>query len=407
MARKALSIFESMQRKRGQYKPNLTKGARKWFLRFRMDSPDKFDPNTGKPLRERVTHAIADSSGPDAVTRKEAERIAWEEYLRPLDAATLRPSSGKLLADFVKVRFRPDVIETLKPSGKKHYEYLLSKHVLPLLGSEKLRDITVERVQGVLNLKGKTLSTQTVIHIRNCISAILRHAKAMQWYFGELPTTAVRLPAMQRKEVYALTWGQVCQLANVLPEPCATLVVFLAVTGLRIGEAMGLRWNRVNLTHEPVIVDMEVIPPMSLLVRENFVLGNYQTLKTGTSYRTVPIPEWFAPRLIAAIRTQGSGSVDGMAAVFANTSGVIPLDSHNLAARVLKPAAKALKMPWVSWHCLRRTNATLADQAGLTISERQKMLGHATPAMSLHYTIPEIQAVRGRVETMVNPKLLN
>lgn len=407
MAKKTLSIFESMQRKRGQYKPNLTKGARKWYLRYRVDSADKFKPD-GTPERERVMAPIADSSGPDAVTRKEAERIAWEEVLRPLDAATLRPSSARLFGDFVTLRFRPDVIETLKPSGKKHYEYLLSKHVLPTLGSAKLRDITVERVQGVLNLKGKTLSTQTVVHIRNCISAILRHAKAMQWYFGELPTSAVRLPQMQRKEVYALTWGQVCQLANVLPEPCATLVVFLAVTGLRIGEAMGLRWKRVNLTQTPVIVDMEVIPPMSLLVRENYVLGNYQTLKTGTSYRTVPIPEWFASRMmtLAFSRKTDTACVDTFP-VFANQSCLTPLDQHNLAARVLKPAAKALKMPWVSWHCLRRTNATLADQAGLTMSERQKMLGHASAAMTMHYTIPELQAVRGRVETMVNPKLLN
>jgi len=252
------------------------------------------------------------------------------------------------------------------------------------------------------------LSTQTVIHIRNCISAILRHAKAMQWYFGELPTTAVRLPAMTRKEKMALTWGQTCALANALSEPCATLVIFLALTGLRIGEAMGLRWKRVNLTQNPVIVDMEVIPPMSLLVRENYVLGNYQTLKTGTSYRTVPIPEWFAPRLLAVrVKPDGEPPLNPASPVFANGSGEHPIDQHNLAARVLKPAAKALKMPWVSWHCLRRTNATLADQAGLTISERQKMLGHATPAMSMHYTIPEIQAVRGRVETMVNPKLLN
>lgn len=402
MASKELSIFEAMSRRRGQRSGHLYQSSGNWMLRYRVDSADVF-LDDGTPARDRITVTIARSTGPDAVSKREAERISWETYLSPLDSASTRPSSGKTLLEFVNKRFRPDVIETLKPSGKKHYEYLLSKHVLDLLGSAKLREITVERVQGALNLKGKTLSTQTVVHIRNCISAILRHAKAMQWYFGELPTQAVRLPAMQRKVVYALTWGQVCQLANVLPEPCATLIIFLALTGLRIGEAMGLRWKRVNLTQAPVIVDMEVIPPMSLLVRENYVLGNYQTLKTGTSYRTVPIPEWFAGRMVALIPI-GSTSTE---AVFANSSMKAPIDQHNLAARVLKPAARALKMPWVSWHCLRRTNATLADQAGLTMSERQKMLGHASAAMTMHYTVPELAAVRGRVEAMVNPKLLN
>lgn len=402
MASKELSIFEAMSRRRGQRSGHLHQSSGNWMLRYRVDSPDVF-LDDGTPARDRITVTIARSTGPDAISKREAERIAWETYLSPLDAANTRPSSGKPLLEFVNKRFRPDVIETLKPSGKKHYEYLLSKHVLPILGPVKLRDITVERIQGLLNVKGRGLSTQTVVHVRNCISAILRHAKAMQWYFGELPTQAVRLPSMQRKELYALTWGQVCQFANVLPEPCATLVVFLAVTGLRIGEAMGLRWKRVNLTQAPVIVDMEVIPPMSLLVRENYVLGKYQTLKTGTSYRTIPIPEWFAPRMALLAGTNYAAQN----AVFLNASGTGPIDQHNLAARVLKPAARALKIPWVSWHTMRHTFSTLTDQGGLTMSERMKLLGHSTPSVTAGYTHPELALMRGRVEVMVNPKLLN
>src|SRR6185369_8651828 len=95
-----------------------------------------------------------------------------------------------------------------------------------------LRDITPAHIQEIINAKRiQNLSPQTLTHIRNRISAVLGHAKAHRWFFGELPTTAVRVPEMVREEQKALTWAQVCTLANALPEPCATLVVFLAQTG--------------------------------------------------------------------------------------------------------------------------------------------------------------------------------
>lgn len=56
--------------------------------------------------------------------------------------------------------------------------------------------------------------------------------------------------------------------------------------------------------------------------------------------------------------------------------------------------------PWVTWHVLRHTCATLSDQAGLTVAEKQKLLGHATAAMSTHYTHPDMERMRLAWETV-------
>lgn len=404
MPRKDFTIFEAMSRRRGQRSGHLYSRSGTWLLRYWVDSADVFKDD-GTPERDRITVTVARSNGPDAISRREAERVAWETYLSPLDAASTRPSSGKPFLEFVNKRFRPDVIETLKPAGKTFYECILRKHVLPALGSVKLRDITVERVQGLLTVKGRTgLSTQTVVHIRNCISAVLRHAKAMQWYFGELPTSAVRLPEMVREVRMAPNWEQICLLAAAVPEPVATLIPFLALTGLRIGEAMGLRIGRLNLTPERLYYAGEVIHPMSIAVRENYVLGDYQTLKTASSCRNVPIPEWFAPRLVRMlVRKKFTAAEDP---VFVSRNGR-PLDQHNQAARILKPAARALKMEWISWHCLRHAHASLADAAGFSVAERQKVLGHASDAMAMHYTGADLERMRPRLEGMVDQKLLH
>ena len=428
--RDTLSIFErsTMARRRGQRKGYLFAKSGYWYLQYRVDTTE-IDLATGKPKRERMTVPIAFSSGPESVGKREAQRIAWEEYLSKLDASSIRPSSMRTLAEFVEQRFKPDVVANLKPNGRDHYEFILRRHVLPSLGATKLREIGAAHCQTVINKAlQQGLSSQTALHIKNCLSAILRHAKAMQWFAGELPTEYVRIPELKRKEKKALHWDQVCAISKASPEPLATLVPFLALTGLRIGEAMGLRWKWLNLTEEPRIVGAEVIPPMCVAVRENFVKGQYQSLKSSKSSRNIPIPAWFAPRLLEWFAAAQWRNPDDP--VFAAECGR-PLDAHNEQARRLKPAAAACGLgtpavkgqrakkgrdrvkkrgakSWVSWHAFRHTNATLASVGGLSVSEQQRILGHSSAAMTLHYTHAELEQLRERWEKLADGrKLLN
>lgn len=425
-----LSIFEgNMARRRGQRKGYLFQKGGWWNLQYRVDTPDLDEHGT--PVRAKITVPIAQCTGPEALGKREAQRIAWDEYLSRLDQSSMRPSSMKTLAQFVTERFEPDVVDTCKPKGKLHYAYMLKNHVLPALGKLRLREIGVAQVQNLINAKLHSgLSVQTAVHIRNCISAVLRHAKHMGWFAGEVPTEAVRMPEMRRKEKRALRWEQVCEISKVCAEPVATLVPFLALTGLRIGEAMGLRWRCLNLTDKPVVVNMEVIPPYCIAVRENFVLGQYQSLKTSRSSRNVPIPDWFVPRLQTLfVESKWKGPDDP---VFAALCGK-PLDSHHAAARQLKPAAAACGLgtpavkgragkptaekprvkkerahSWVGWHSFRHTNATLAAAGGMSVVEQQRILGHSSAATTLHYSHADLDQVRERWNRMVDGrKLLN
>lgn len=268
-----------------------------------------------------------------------------------------------------------------------------------------MRDVTPARVQDLINAKlAAKLSVQSVAHIKKALGACLRHAKRMGWFFGELPTEAVRLPEMVREERHALTWDQVVMISKSLPESVSILTIFLTLTGLRIGEAVGLRRKRMNLSGDALLIDGEMIPPMSLAVRESFVRGAYQSVKSPKSRRNIPIPEWFAPHLLRHLSQSKFQSPDDPVFVARNGS---PLDEHNTAARILKPVVSKLRLPWVSWHTFRHTQATLADQAGLTATERQRILGHATPDITLHYTHADLDRVRDLLEAMVDKTKLN
>ena len=89
--------------------------------------------------------------------------------------------------------------------------------------------------------------------------------------------------------------------------------------------------------------------------------------------------------------------------VFASRVGT-PMDAHNFSNRILKPEARKLGVPWACFHVLRHTTATLADKAGLTVAQKQKILGHRTADLSTHYTHPEIETVRAAMEQMSGRK---
>ena len=418
-----------MARRRGQKTGFVYRRGDSWFGQFRIDTPELDEK--GKFKRKTLTKFIAPAAGPGKVKEAKAKWLFYQEHLKDLHRSG--PMSMKTIAEFVRDCFEPQVVWACKPTGKAHYKNMLKNHVLPTLGDFPLRDVRAQHVQNLIRAKldwrdehGKGLSVQTVVHVRNTVSAVFRHAKRLQAYSGDLPTEGVRLPALQHAEKRALTWLQVQALAAWIGHPAegekkkhaadhdpkkiaadneqlGALVVILAVTGLRIGEAMGLRWKRVNLTDQPAMVDGELIPAYTIAVRENFVRGAYGTLKTSKSRRNIPLTteSWYQFTRLRQVAKFANPDDP----VFAGAKSGKPLDQHNIAARFLRVAGKRKEVgcPWVSWHVLRHTAATLADQVGLSVAERQRILGHAAADMTLHYTHAELERVRGQMERIGRP----
>ena len=85
--------------------------------------------------------------------------------------------------------------------------------------------------------------------------------------------------------------------------------------------------------------------------------------------------------------------------MFAGKSGQ-PLCENAIVQRHLKPIGAKLGMPWLSWHDLRRTFATLADLEKISIGERKELMGHGRAEMTLHYTHVPSQQVSEVLERL-------
>lgn len=382
----------NMARRRGQQRGYVHRQGNAWYVAYREDAVDA----EGKIVRVRRNLRVADAK---EVSKREAQRIA-REILNRVDQQAQRPLSLVTVADFIGGRFKPDVVWALKHAGQKHYDYILSKHVIPALGDLRLRDVTSDEVQALAKMKIEAgYSVQTAVHIRNAISAVFNHAKLKRAYFGDNPAKGIRMPEMVRKEAHALSFEMGRELLLLLPPTVRTMAVLSMTTSLNVAEMLALRWKRLNLTGEMVIVGAEVLQPYSLAVRENYYRGKFGSVKAKSRRRNVPLSRTVVNALSELrANSKWTGPED---LVFASRNGT-PLNERNLLRRMLKPAGEKLGIPWLGWHVFRHTHATLGEEIGMALSDRQAQMGHGDLRMTLHYTHSDLNRRRQAIEAMTD-----
>lgn len=305
------------------------------------------------------------------------------------DVYELTPTDSTLtLQEFVDQFFVPLAFPTLKPSTRERYRSTLSLHLLPALGHFRLCDVRVVEVQRfVLQKFDNGLGWETCSHLRNLLSKIFACGQKWGLIAGANPASAVELPEKRpASEKRVLMPEQIAQLLEVLREPTRTMVLLAVLTGLRVGEILALRWQDVDLA------------TAQLRVLQAVYRGCLGSPKTKGSRRTVPLPE-AAVRALKVV-TGRTSEQNGDSLVFPSRKGT-PLNDTNLLLRHLKPAARAIGAPWVSWHTFRRTHATLLQLAGGSAKDAQAQLGHSQITTTLGiYTIPLPAHQREAVEKL-------
>jgi integrase len=200
------------------------------------------------------------------------------------------------------------------------------------------------------------------------------------------PAKGVRIPAALTEEAEdderakALTRHELSALLAKMTPEWRLFFEFLTHSGLRISEAIGLRWRDINLGERPHVK-----------VRQQVYRGRRKTLKSRKGRRDIPL----SPRMAARLRDLRDTSADrGKSPVFASSVGTT-LIPGKVAKRVLWPATEAAglviegededeveRFP-VTFHTFRHTCASLLFEHGRNIKQVQEWLGHADPGFTL------------------------
>jgi integrase len=339
---------------------------------------------------ERVRRSEMLGTVAEIPTRRQAEQLLADR-LRHLNSGNYRPQSKSAFRDFVEEKWKPEAFPTLKFSTRTHYEYMLKVHLYPAFGDTQLRLISREAIQNLLAAKLRSgLSWKTVKHLRTSFGTILGAAE--MWDLIESnPVRKTRLPRRgPQPEKAPIVPEQVRKLLDALAEPSRSLASLLVFTGLRVGEALALRWRDVDLEAG------------LLRVRQTVYEGHFDEPKTRRSNRTVPLAELCVQ--ILAARRPAVANPDAL--VFSTRNGS-PLSRRNLLRRQLTPMAEALGIVGANWHWLRHANATLLDAVGTPLGTVQALLGHSSAEVTrevyLHSLPADAKRAVAGVEKLIGP----
>lgn len=297
--------------------------------------------------------------------------------------------------DFWQHHFEPDYLPSLRPGGQLCYRTVYRCHVEPEIGCQELQSVDMPMIQAIIRRKTTRYAPSMLRHMAGTISAIFGYAKACKKFSGDLPTEGLRMPPQQTAGKLPLTWEQVLLLASLTSERTGLLIRLLARTGMRIGEAQALRWENVNLTDDTVALAGRPLASRTLRIVASRGRFGDGPPKTRAGARDIPLDSTAYHDLV---QLKSISSTTGQTdRVFRSATGQ-PLNGCWTALQELKPAARQLGRPDVSWHLLRHGWASFADSAGMSVAQRMMVLGHAAGSMSISYSHADLAEVRRGME---------
>ena len=262
-----------------------------------------------------------------------------------------------------------------KQSTLREYKSVLDRHVLPALGSHRVRDLTPQDVQALAD-KARTPA------VRTKIIANLRRLSNLAIEREIIAVSPVKLRQSKPKPS-ALGVGQIASpqqvaaLAEAMPVQLRLSVLLAAWCSLRQGETLGLQRGD--------FIDLEGKNPRLRVARQwnqKMTPPGYTSPKNGQA-RMVALPH----ALIQAIREHLDMYVGKKASapVFPSPydpSKPLSQTNHNL---VWNRAREAVGLPAFRFHDLRHTGLTLYAQQGATLAEIMERGGHSDVEVAMRY----------------------
>lgn len=359
------------------------------------------DPGTGKQIQKSFT----------GKTQKEVRER--------LQAATVEINNGtyKFPSKMTVGEWLDTWVETylggVKPFTVASYTTQIRNHIKPAFGAVKLEALKTEDIQKFYNglgketSKRKALSPKTIKNIHGVFHAALDKAVALK-YIRYNPSDACDLPRIEQKQIQPLDEIETkAFLEAIKGHRFEELFRFTLFSGLREGEALGLKWDCVDFRSNTILVDKQ-------LQREKKKDGKYifAPLKNDKARRIV-IADRVMKQLWAykvkqfEMRSAAGAAWENSGLVFTDELG------HHLAIHTVykdfKKIVAAIGKPDARFHDLRHSYAVASIRAGDDIKTVQDNLGHATASFTLdiygHVTEQMKQASAARMDSYMEAVL--
>ena len=310
----------------------------------------------------------------EGLTRTQAER----ELRRVMQEVRQAPAQGRVTVGEAGERYLRH-LEAMgrKKSTRMDYESYFRVHLRPWFGNTALERVKREDVENFMAAKaGEGLRPKSVLNFVGLLHGIFAFAEKRGWAAGN-PVKLVDKPRADdgNAEIRFLDQVELDALVDSVPDDDlghVERVMYLtaAMTGLRQGELLALRWRDVDWSAGRI------------RVRRNFVRGEYGTPKSRRSSRSVPLADRVGGELDRHFQRSRYQADDDL--VFAHPETGKPIDRSKLLKR-FKAALRRGGVRQVRFHDLRHTFGTRMAAAGVAMRTLQEFMGHRDFATTLRY----------------------
>jgi integrase len=365
-------------------------------------------------IRESDKRAVAVLYVEGRKRPKEFYGATKAEARKKREAAKMQLMKGKLVtsskqctADFLNQWLRDVAQHRVKLQTYDSYQKRIN-HVLPVLGDVRLDRLTTAHVQNFYaQLLEQNYSPTTVNDIHRVL--VMALDVAVRWSL--LPDNPARYAEPPRREKAKITPLTPQQLNTLLDATQGTrwhaLWALLGTCGLRISEALALRWNDIKNNH--VVIDetlymrsseegrvaiftnpksdasaavVELTPEAKTALARHRVIQNEMRLAAG--------PDW-----------QNEGDL-----VFTTQEGR-PLSRRTVGSKYLRRDLKNNGLPVVGAHQLRHTAATIALEGDVHPKLVQEMLRHSSYNTTMNIYSHVVPSMHARAATRIHEVLQN
>ncbi|MGO8683410.1 MAG: tyrosine-type recombinase/integrase [Thermoleophilia bacterium] len=360
------------------------KRPNRWWLGHR---PLPACPNCGAALRNTSERRQQWMGGFETKAEAKKARI---NALHELGQGTHVARDDLTLGEWLTDEWLPSLaVGKLRETTRASYRSHVDNHLAPTkLGTIRLQQLTRERISAHYAWlqrggedRGRPLAASTLHHIHVTLHRALRDAVRAN-LLARNPADDIELPGVgnQARDAKINAWSA-AELAAFLgatkDERLHVLWHTLAMTGMRRGEALALRWDDIDLEHGFISVSKSRVG-VDGVVRE--------TPTKSDRARVVQIDS----ATIAVLRAHAQAQLEELADaaealeahfVFTTAAGdpLVPCTvSHWFSSAVVGAA-----LPKLSLHGLRHTHATLLLQAGVPAKIVQERLGHRSITITM------------------------
>jgi integrase len=267
------------------------------------------------------------------------------------------------------------------PATHEKNAILARTHVIPSIGSRKLRDLSAEDVDRWLSEKAETLSTNTVQNLRSILRRSVARAQARDKVKRNVVLLCETPQGRSGRPSKALTFSQAeALLARAEAEPSAVgaYIVLSLLTGARTEELRALTWTHVDLSGDP-----DAIPPVPPHVRVWRSVRAGGDTKTRKSRRSIALPRRAVEALQThreaqqAVRRAAGERWQENGLVFASQVGT-ELDAANVRRGFRRVVAGPglVAADWTPRE-LRHSFVSLLSDSGMPVEQIARLVGHS------------------------------